>query len=142
MDIVDAVESAAGSEEYINNAARKVASAVRAGKKYPDAAPHDNQLHALVKLPIVVARYVGAAPLASRPPMLHGPPCITLRSACSTTRCCSCVRAVSESESSRRLLLLWHRDRCSPRRSDGVAVLHVTARAASRFCAVSVSRVS
>lgn len=64
-DLADAVNGAAGSDEYINGAARKVAAGVRAGKAYPDAAPIDNQLHSLVKLPVVVARYVGAAPTAS-----------------------------------------------------------------------------
>lgn len=74
MDLVDAVEGAAGSEEYINGAARKVADAVRAGKTYPGAAPRDNQLHGLVKLPIVVARYVGASLLAtSHPPSPNRP---------------------------------------------------------------------
>eukprot|EP00892_Ulva_mutabilis_P011222 jgi/Ulvmu1/8472/UM044_0005.1 len=66
MDLVDAVEAAAGSEEYINGAARKLAAAVRAGKTYPDAAPRDNQLHSLVKVPIVVARYVGKPELRQK----------------------------------------------------------------------------
>lgn len=76
MDLVDAVEGAAGGEEYINGAARKVAAAVRSGKAYPEAAPRDNQLHGLVRLPIVVARYVGA-------PLPPGPaPVAQLRVSC------------------------------------------------------------
>lgn len=59
QDLVDTFEQYEG---YVNSAVQKLIDNVHAGKQYPDAAAVDDQAHCLIKVPIVLARYIGALP--------------------------------------------------------------------------------
>lgn len=52
---------AASSAGYLNHPSKELVARVRAGARFPDAAAPDDQANALVKVPIIVARYCGVA---------------------------------------------------------------------------------
>ena len=55
----DLAEGLSQYDGYKNSASRSLIANVQAGKTYPDAAAPDDQAHSLIKVPIVVARYIG-----------------------------------------------------------------------------------
>lgn len=57
QDLVDAFDQYDG---YVNSASKKLIASVHAGKRFPEAAAEDDQAHCLIKVPIVLARYIGA----------------------------------------------------------------------------------
>ncbi|KAI7846445.1 hypothetical protein COHA_000056 [Chlorella ohadii] len=50
----------------LNGTAKHLVEAWGAGQRFPEAAADDSQAHAIVKVPVLVARYGGTAQLASR----------------------------------------------------------------------------
>lgn len=69
-------------EGYVNSASKHLIASVKAGKAFPDAAKEDDQAHSLIKVPLVVARYIGALRFARPPP----PPASSRRRALSVER--------------------------------------------------------
>lgn len=44
---------------YVNSASKHLIASVKGGKEFPDASKADDQAHSLIKVPIVLARYIG-----------------------------------------------------------------------------------
>jgi hypothetical protein len=57
--VTDLAEAFSSYEGYVNSASKTLVRNVKEGKLYPDAAARDDQAHSLIKVPIVVARYIG-----------------------------------------------------------------------------------
>jgi hypothetical protein len=56
----DLAEGLSQYDGYKNSASKQLIASVQAGKQFPDAAAKDDQAHSLIKVPLVVARYIGA----------------------------------------------------------------------------------
>jgi hypothetical protein len=51
---------------YVNSASKHLIASVKSGTDFPDAAKEDDQAHSLIKVPIVLARYIGTRVLIKR----------------------------------------------------------------------------